>query len=281
MAPNSNTDNNNRIGSDQSIVYEKDPSEVINQFRCLIGESSILNVYKYEDELLLKFLRSRDYNLQKTLITLEGYVSKLHDRSDLFTWQPKEAEIALKTNVFNYLLDGSTNGQQIFFLHPGRWNPREVTLETIIAMVVLCQEITLLDEKVQRSGVVVIIDMTGLSLNHLYKCGITNAKLISDLTERCIPVNIVNIHVVFQNWLTEMAYNLFKPFIDEELKRKIIFHGYNTGSIHQYCPKSVLPIKYGGTHEEPDLDKMYQILVNDNHKIQEIWNKYKTKLIDD
>ena len=253
---------------------------MINQFRDVIGESLVLKSLKFDDKFLLKFLRSRDYDLQKTLIVLEGYISKLNDRPDIFTWQSKEAEIALKTNTFSCFLDGWTSGQKIFFLQPGRWNPREVTLETIISAVLLFQEITLLNENIQRSGVVVIIDMTGLTLNHLYKCGITNAKLICDLTERCLPVNIVNIHVVFQNWLTEMAYNLFKPFIDEEMKRKIIFHGYNIGSIHEYCPKSVLPTKFGGTRDEPDLDEIYQLLVDDNHKIQEIWNKYKPKLID-
>ncbi|XP_015781205.1 alpha-tocopherol transfer protein-like [Tetranychus urticae] len=273
MSPNAN----NRDESEHCSVHEQDQSDVINRLRTAIIEDSLLNQYKFDDKFLLKFLRAREFDLQKTLMTLKGYVTKLRDRPDLFTWNPKTASQALKTQVFSYFLDGNTNGRQIFFLHPGRWDPKEVNLDTIISLVILCQEITLLDEQFQKSGVVVIIDMTGLSLNHLYKCGISNGKLISELTDKCIPINIINVHVVFQNWLTEMGYNLFKPFIDEELKRKIIFHGYNIGSIHQYCSKEVLPVKYGGTHEEADLDQLFKILTNENHKMLSIWEKYKTQ----
>lgn len=51
-----------------------------------------------------------------------------------------------------------------------------------------------------------------------------------------------------------MVFALFKPFLNEKLKNRIIFHGTDQESLHKYIsPKCLFP-QYGGTLEMARID---------------------------
>ena len=43
-----------------------------------------------------------------------------------------------------------------------------------------------------------------------------------------------------------MAYNMIKPFLNEDVKKSILFHD-NLSSLHMHVNKEILPEELGGT----------------------------------
>lgn len=60
-----------------------------------------------------------------------------------------------------------------------------------------------------------------------------------------------NIHIVNQPYIFNMVFALFKPFLREKLKNRIIFHGTDRKSLHKYMSPSCLTPNYGGTLDIP------------------------------
>lgn len=60
-----------------------------------------------------------------------------------------------------------------------------------------------------------------------------------------------------------MVFALFKPFLKEKLKSRIIFHGTDRKSLHKYMSPKCLPECYGGTLDLPRVGgpQWYQLLV--------------------
>lgn len=78
-----------------------------------------------------------------------------------------------------------------------------------------------------------------------------------------MPLRIKNIHIVNQPYIFNVVFALFKPFLREKLRSRIIFHGTDRNSLHQYMNPKYLPECYGGTVEIPRVTgpQWYQLLV--------------------
>lgn len=59
-----------------------------------------------------------------------------------------------------------------------------------------------------------------------------------------------------------MVFALFKPFLREKLRSRIIFHGTDRKSLHKYMDPKCLAACYGGTLEIPRVGgpQWYQLL---------------------
>jgi len=60
-----------------------------------------------------------------------------------------------------------------------------------------------------------------------------------------------------------VVFALFKPFLKEKLRSRIIFHGTDRESLHKYMSPKCLPAAYGGFREASriDSDQWYQLLL--------------------
>lgn len=47
-----------------------------------------------------------------------------------------------------------------------------------------------------------------------------------------------------------MAFQIFKPFLNERMRERIFIHGSDMESLQKHVDKSHLPIKYGGEMPE-------------------------------
>lgn len=115
----------------------------------------------------------------------------------------------------------------------------------------------------QVNGAVVIFDMDGLSLQQTWQFTPPFAKRIVDWLQDSVPLRIKAIHVVNQPKLFNIVFALFKPFLREKLRKRIIFHGTDRQSLYQHMAPECLPVCYGGTVDAPRIrgDEWYQLLI--------------------
>lgn len=69
-----------------------------------------------------------------------------------------------------------------------------------------------------------------------------------------VPLRIKNIHIVNQPYIFKIVFNLFKPFLREKLRNRIIFHGSDRKSLQEHMSPKCLPECYGGTLNLPRIN---------------------------
>lgn len=132
-----------------------------------------------------------------------------------------------------------------------KWKHKEVCLDEVFKGCVIFLEAATLEPETQVHGAVVIFDMEGLSLQQTWQFTPAFAKRIVDWLQDSVPLRIKGIHIVNQPKLFQIVFALFKPFLREKLRNRIIFHGTDYASVHKHISPKSVPAKYGGTSEVP------------------------------
>lgn len=101
---------------------------------------------------------------------------------------------------------------------------------------------------------------------------------IVDWLQDSVPLRIKAIHIVNQPRIFNIVFALFKPFLREKLRKRIIFHGTDRASLHKYLSPECLPLAYGGTLDTPRVtgDQWHQLLVKCDPEFKQI-NSYGYK----
>lgn len=144
-----------------------------------------------------------------------------------------------------------------------KWKHKEVSLDEVFKGCVLFLEAAMLEPETQVNGAVVIFDMDGLSLQQTWQFTPPFAKRIVDWLQDSVPLRIKGIHIVNQPKIFQMVFALFKPFLREKLRNRIIFHGTDRDSLHKHLAPKCLPLCYDGTIDLPRVDgaEWYQLLL--------------------
>ncbi|XP_070534417.1 alpha-tocopherol transfer protein-like isoform X2 [Ptychodera flava] len=127
------------------------------------------------------------------------------------------------------------------------WDLNKYSATECIRAILMCMEQMLEDEETQVNGIVFLGDYEGLSMSHLSKLGPTFGKRTIDAMQNAMPMRIKESHYVNEPKFFETAFGLFKPFLNEKLKKRVIFHGEDIGNLHKYVSSSILPSDYGGS----------------------------------
>lgn len=137
------------------------------------------------------------------------------------------------------------------FIFIEKWKHKEVCLDEVFKGCVVFLEAATLEPETQVHGAVVIFDMEGLSLQQTWQFTPAFAKRIVDWLQDSVPLRIKGIHIVNQPKIFQIVFALFKPFLREKLRNRIIFHGTDMASLHKHMSPKCLPANYGGTSEVP------------------------------
>lgn len=64
-------------------------------------------------------------------------------------------------------------------------------------------------------------------------------------------MKIHSFHIVNQNWIFDMGYNIFKPLItSDKMRERLHIHGRNYEELHKHIDTKYLPKRYGGELDE-------------------------------
>ncbi|KAM8960670.1 SEC14-like protein 2 [Pelodytes ibericus] len=227
-----------------------------------------------DDFFLLRWLRARCFNLQKSESMLRKHVEfRKHMNSDnvLENWQPPEV-------VQKYLSGGlcghDLEGSPIWYDVIGPLDPKgllfsaskqdlmKTKMRDCELMHKQCRaQSEKLGKKVEE--VVMIYDVEGLGLKHLWKPGVQLYGEVLTMFEDNYPEALKRLFVIKAPKLFPVAYNLIKPFLSEDTRRKIIVVGDNWQEVLQkYIPSEELPKYYGGSLTDPDGDPKCKSKIN-------------------
>ncbi|KDR18338.1 Alpha-tocopherol transfer protein-like [Zootermopsis nevadensis] len=234
-------------------------------------------LFPLDDENMLRpFLRPCKY-----------YPESAYEKMKLFykfrLKNPKFYDELLPNTIKNTILQDvltifplrSQFGRRIFLVHVGKWDVKKLSLTDIVRCVFLFVDIAITEHRTQISGVDVIFDLEGLSIQHIYQIGPSFASNILHWAQDCVPLRIKGLHIVNQPYIFNMLFAIFKPFLSVKFRKRIYFHGRNYESLLRHIGAKYLPKEYGGTMDLPQVNRMefYQLLCMYKNDFEE-GNKY-------
>ncbi|XP_070138908.1 alpha-tocopherol transfer protein-like isoform X1 [Drosophila bipectinata] len=239
--------------------------EATKELARLLEAETDLHYPKDNEEWLIRFLRPCKYYPESARDLIKRYYSFKVKHSDVYNNLKPSGEM----NIFNHnILTVFPNrdqlGRRILVLELGkRWKHKQVTLDEVFKGAVIFLEAAMLEPETQICGAVVIFDMDGLSLQQTWQFTPPFAKRIVDWLQDSVPLRIKAIHIVNQPKIFNVVFALFKPFLREKLRSRIIFHGTDRESLHKHMSPKCLPAAYGGILESNriDSDQWYQLLL--------------------
>ncbi|XP_029155345.1 alpha-tocopherol transfer protein-like isoform X2 [Nylanderia fulva] len=219
----------------------------------LIAGEPYLNI-PTEEEFLQIFLRPCKYYPKSAFSLMKRYFRFRQNYPHIYVdLLPSKEKTALCANLVYPLPFRAKDGSRIVVIEGGkRWNPKEVSPNAFFKGLIIMLYIAMGEPKTQIAGGQVILDVEGLSLSHVTYLSPSFAKMMVDFIQKCLPLRLKHIHIVKQSFFFNMAFAIFKPFLEEKIRKRIHFHGTNWENLSTFIDKKALLKRHGGELEMPD-----------------------------
>ena len=156
-------------------------------------------------------------------------------------------------------------------------------MEKVFRSNVLSLEHAIRQPEVQIGGLVVILDMAGLSFGHARFLSAHLSKRTVEVIQEAFPMRFKAFHILHEPFYMDAILAVLKPFLKEKIRKRVrktliiylwialIFdflpqihlHGRNLDSLHRFIPRDVLPSQYGGTRGAFDNSSWRREIYND------------------
>ncbi|XP_058453639.1 clavesin-1-like [Malaya genurostris] len=252
-------------------------SEALKSLRARLQEEKSLCVPIEDDSFLLKFLRPCKYYPDSTFALMQRY----------YQFKQKNSEVCadLLPNTVKHVYDEGLiyfqplrdqHGCRIVVLEVGKkWKPSKVSLNDLFRAVQIALEAGMAEPRTQLNGAIVIMDMDSLSLSQIMQFRPRFAAMVVEWIQECTALRLKAVHIVNNSYLFNMLFTIFKPFLSDKLKNRIVFHNRDWASLTSYVDPGCLRPNYGGTLEAPEYDRrLIGDLLSQYHKEYEDANSY-------
>ncbi|XP_020605467.1 SEC14-like protein 1 isoform X2 [Orbicella faveolata] len=216
------------------------------------------------DAHLLRFLRARDFNLDKVYEMLcESLAWRRHHNIDNIReiWHPPGP-------LLNYYCGGWHNtdkeGRPLYILRLGSMDVKgllkAVGEDGFLKHVVSINEegLKMTEELTKKTGHPIsswtcLCDLEGLSMRHLWRPGIKALLKVIEVVECNYPETMGRLLIVRAPRIFGVLWTLVSPFIDENTRNKFLIYGGNDyqdpGGLTDYIDAEYIPDFLGGPYE--------------------------------
>lgn len=234
------------LGETEDIKYQ-----TLNDLREMIYERGECMPYRMDDAFLLRFLRARNYNINRAHRLMVNYFNFKEEHPEIHrNVNPLEMKHIGDDDVMTVPAYRTQCGRRMMIYRMGNWDPRKYPVEEIFKATVIILELGVLEPRAQVLGGIVIFDLEAITMAHAWSVSPQVASMVLALMVTAFPVRTYAIHILHQSWVFDAIFAVFKPLIDPRMQKKIFFHGDDMTSLHKHISPRCLPKKYGGTREE-------------------------------
>lgn len=197
-------------------------------------------------DLLLRFLRARNLDLNKTNKMLKGHLEWREK------WKPDEITqedipTALTGGNWRIIPDTKQNIPCIF-VDLAKWNPHQYTCDEYVRMVAYFQNMAPKGANIGVHQIVVIFDMEGWAMWHgnyfMY------IKALVGIAQDQYPERLANIFIYNAPFIFRATWTLISPLVDERTRSKIEFVT-DSARLLEVFNEEELPAQVGGGKKEP------------------------------
>ncbi|KAK2097487.1 hypothetical protein P7K49_022938 [Saguinus oedipus] len=201
-----------------------------------------------KDEHILRFLRARDFHLDKAREMLCQSLSwrKQHQVDLLLqTWQPPALLEEFYAGGWHYQ---DIDGRPLYILRLGQMDTKG--LMKAVGEEALLRHVLSVNEEGQKRSWTCLLDLEGLNMRHLWRPGVKALLRMIEVVEDNYPETLGRLLIVRAPRVFPVLWTLISPFINENTRNKfLIYSGSNyqgPGGLVDYLDREVIPDFLGG-----------------------------------
>lgn len=104
-----------------------------------------------------------------------------------------------------------------------RCDPARCPVELVFRVNVLCLEHAIRQPETQIAGLVVLLDMAGLSFGHARFLSVHLAKRTVEVIQEAFPMRFKAFHVLHEPFYMDAILAVLKPFLSEKIRKRVSF----------------------------------------------------------
>ncbi|XP_070501694.1 alpha-tocopherol transfer protein-like [Chironomus tepperi] len=220
----------------------------LKELRELINSEKNL-VYPTDDFFLYPYLRPCKFYAKSAFKKLQKDLKFKAKHSEIFDNITVESvRNVFEDGIFKYTPLCDKDGQRILFVQCGKnWNLEKNSKYDLFRGVEIFFQAIAAEPMTQINGVTVLLDMEGLSMNHVMQISPSYAATILKWAQECLPVRLKQAYVVNNSKIFSVFWALFTPFISSKLKNRVHFVNQDFEALAGFMGKETLIKEYGGT----------------------------------
>lgn len=218
-----------------------------------------VNFTRKDNQFLLRFLRARKYNLDRSLQLYVNYFKYRRKFGHLLAdFHPHHVQDVVQLGLFGVLERPLHNGSRAICVIPSRWDYEQVPPNQPYKTFLLMLEKLVEDEEVQVHGLSIFDNMGGMSW-HLAYAFVSSEQLqrgaLVELQDS-FPVRFKGFHMLNQPWYLSMIMTIVRPFLSQKHRDRIQAHGDDYEALHDHIDPDHLPGDFGGNAADLDAENL-------------------------
>ncbi|XP_059614326.1 retinaldehyde-binding protein 1-like [Phlebotomus argentipes] len=231
-----------------------------------------------DDAFLLRFLRAKKFDVEKAYRMTVKYFRMKQQSPELFRVSPPtEVRHILEMQMQYMIPQRDPCGRQVFIFRVEKCDPYRCSVENVFRTNVLSLESVVRSAETQIAGLVVLLDMSGVSLGHSRFLSPQLARHTVEVVQDAFPLRFKAFHILHEPFYFDAILAVLKPFLREKIRKRIFLHGSDLASLYRFIPQDILPREYGGFQPPYDNTAWRQEILDseayfadlENYQIQE------------
>ncbi|XP_065292349.1 alpha-tocopherol transfer protein-like [Dermacentor albipictus] len=233
--------------------------------------------YTPADDLLLKFLRARKFNADRTFNSLKNFFKVRRENpgmlDDLRPSHIPFDSACRKHGLVTLSRKTDPNGRAAVLFRFGAWNTDICSLNDYFRVCVVHALHIVIQEPFQVKGVVVVLDLKGLGPYHFAHYTPSNMRKFFTLVQDCFPLRIKGVYIINSPLIFQFFFAVAKRLMKAKLLQRTCFIENDLDKLKSLVPDDVIPEELGGTNESYDYDVMEEDLLREEEFFQNM-NSY-------
>lgn len=238
-----------------------DELHALKAFRVRCQDENLFSSNMMSDKDLLRFLRARKFDMEKTLKMLTDDLEwrRVFEGKNINATRDAPTILGFCKQGFLYQAGRDKDSRPVLVIKFQYAFPKEIqdTNEVVMYWVGYVHLLTQACD-----DYTVIADLTNFSPSKNFSLALV--KLLISILQNNYPERLAYCLVTNLPAAFRLGWNLILPFLDERTKAKIHILGSNVKKLFEYIPESELEVEFGGKHAPyPKPDAFSQIFATD------------------
>uniref|UniRef100_H2YUG2 CRAL-TRIO domain-containing protein n=1 Tax=Ciona savignyi TaxID=51511 RepID=H2YUG2_CIOSA len=206
-----------------------------------------------DDGFLLRFLRTRKFNVEKAFDLIKAY-NKYHKKYPDVVGPVSEEEVRQRIHQAQpgVLPYRDHEGRVVLLFNIKDWDPVAYPFWKVVQTYVYLIERLLVSEETQINGIVIIENFEDYSIRQMAAVRISDYRKVVGMFQGAFPLRFKGVHFIGQPSFFVKLYSLIKKCLDSKLVNRVYLHGKNADSFRQAFPPELVPSDFGGTAPQYD-----------------------------
>ncbi|XP_012279299.1 alpha-tocopherol transfer protein-like isoform X3 [Orussus abietinus] len=238
------------IAKDELREDKNTRDQALEQVRNWIKMNPRIENCRLDSKFILKFLRSKKFNVPMTQEAIERYLLLRHVYHPAFNNLDIVDDTMEELLALGYLFavpGRDKKGRRVIVARPGVFDPYKYTNADMCKIHAITYEALMEDEESQIRGFVHFADGAGVSFPHLTLFTPREAVRIVKNGERTVPMRHKEVHAINAHPSLKFALDFGMSLISEKIRNRVKVYTSLEDAISNKLDVSVLPKEYGGT----------------------------------